>query len=560
MYRYDEFDHTLVAERIATFRRQVERRLAGDITEDQFKPLRLMNGLYLQLHAYMLRVAVPYGQLASRQMRMFARIARKYDRGFGHFTTRQNIQYHWIKLAETPDILEELATVEINTMQTSGNCVRNITSDQYAGRAKDEIEDPRPWCELIRQWSILHPEFSYLPRKFKIAVSAAATDRAAVKTHDVGLFMRRNAEGVVGFEVTVGGGQGRQPFIGQTVREWVSKEEILSYLEAILRVYNLGGRRDNPNKARIKVQVNALGIDEFRRLVEQEWAQIRKSPLLEVPRAEIERIAAYFADPAWEKLEDRTEELAKLRAVEPAFGQWLDANTVAHKTPGYTIVNLPLKTPGVTPGDITADQMDRVADLADRYSLGEIRVSHRQNLVFTDVKQSDLHALWRELDAISLATPNLGTLTDMIACPGLDYCALANARSISVALELSEHFRDPAELQDIGKLSLNISGCMNACGHHHVGNIGILGVEKNGQEFYQITLGGSSEEDAAVGDRIGRGISAEEVTPAVKALVQCYRELRQDGERFLDTYRRVGIEPFQEAVYGPGAGKRRAVA
>lgn len=560
MYRYDEFDHTLVAERIATFRRQVERRLAGDITEDQFKPLRLMNGLYLQLHAYMLRVAIPYGQLSSRQMRMFARVARKYDRGFGHFTTRQNIQYHWIKLAETPDILEELASVEINTMQTSGNCIRNITSDQYAGRARDEIEDPRPWCELIRQWSILHPEFSYLPRKFKIAISAAATDRAAVKTHDIGLFMRRNADGVVGFEVTVGGGQGRQPFIAQTVREWISKEELLPYLEAILRVYNLGGRRDNPNKARIKVQVNALGIEEFRRLVEAEWAEIKASPLLAVPRAEIERIAAYFADPAWEQLDDQPGELAKLRAAEPAFGQWLDANTVPHKAPGYAIVNLTLKTPGIAPGDLTADQMDRVADLADQYSLGEIRVNHRQNLVFTDVKQSDLHALWQELDALSLATPNLGTLTDIIACPGLDYCALANARSISVALELGEHFRDPAELQDIGKLSLNISGCMNACGHHHVGNIGILGVEKNGQEFYQITLGGSSEEDAAVGDRLGRGISAEEVTPAVKALIQCYRELRQDGERFLDTYRRVGLEPFQEAVYGPGAGKRRAVA
>jgi sulfite reductase (NADPH) hemoprotein beta-component len=560
MYRYDEFDHTLVAERIATFRRQVQRRLSGELTEDQFKPLRLMNGLYLQLHAYMLRVNVPYGCLSSRQLRKLAHIARRYDRGFGHFTTRQNIQYNWISLDETPDVLAELAEVEMNAMQSSGNCVRNITSDQFAGRSRDEIEDPRPWCELIRQWSILHPEFSYLPRKFKIAVSGAPVDRAAVKFHDVGLYLRRNADGVVGFEVIVGGGQGRTPFVGHTLREWLAKEDLLSYLEAILRVYNLGGRRDNPQKARIKIQVNALGPEEFRRLVDEEWAEIRKSPLLAVPRAEVERISAYFAPPAWEKLPDDEKILERARQAEPAFAAWYRANVVPHRTPGYAIVNLSLKAPGIAPGDLTADQMDTVADLADRFSLGELRVSHRQNLVFTDVRQGDLHALWVALAGLSLATPNIGTVTDIIACPGLDFCALANARSIPLAQDLSAHFSDPAALQDIGELTINISGCMNACGHHHVGHIGILGVEKNGQEFYQLTLGGSSGEDASLGDRLGRGISAAEVPVAIDALVARYKDLRLADERFLDTYRRVGIEPFRTAVYGESPARRREVA
>ena len=403
MYRYDEFDHTLVAERVATFRRQVARRLSGDLTEDQFKPLRLMNGLYLQLHAYMLRVNIPYGCLSSRQLRQLAFIARRYDRNFGHFTTRQNIQYNWIKLDETPDVLAALAAVEMNAMQSSGNCVRNITADQFAGRAQDEIEDPRPWCELIRQWSILHPEFSYLPRKFKIAVSGAPQDRAAVKLHDVGLYLRPNAAGVIGFEVIVGGGQGRLPYVGHTIREWLPKEDLLSYLEAILRIYNLGGRRDNPQKARIKVQVNALGAEEFRRLVDEEWEQIRCTPQLTVPRAEIERITAYFADPAWEQLTDASATVARQRSADPAFDVWNRANVVAHRTPGYAIVNLSLKAPGIAPGDLTADQMDKVAELADRFSLGELRVSHRQNLVFPDVRQVDLQALMRLRAAISRA-------------------------------------------------------------------------------------------------------------------------------------------------------------
>lgn len=560
MYRYDEFDHTLVAERVATFRRQVQRRLSGELSEDQFKPLRLPNGLYLQLHAYMLRINVPYGCLSSRQLRKLAVIARRYDRDFGHFTTRQNIQFNWIRLDEAPEVLAELAEVEMNTMQSSGNCVRNITSDQFAGRARDEIEDPRPWCELIRQWSILHPEFGYLPRKFKIAVTGAASDRAAVKFHDVGLYLRRNADGVIGFEVIVGGGQGRTPFVGLTIREWLAKEDLFSYLEAILRIYNLGGRRDNPNKARIKIQVNALGIDEFRRLVDEEWAQIRTSPLLSVDPAEVARITAYFQPPAWETLSDETGSLHKQRTAEPAFDAWYKANIVEHRTTGYAIVNLSLKSPGIAPGDLTADQMDRVADLADRFSLGELRVSHRQNLVFTDVRQKDLYELWTELTGLSLATPNIGTLTDIVACPGLDFCSLANARAIPVAQDISKHFSNAATLQDIGELTINISGCMNACGHHHVGHIGILGVEKNGQEFYQLTLGGSSAEDAALGNRLGRGISAAEVPAAIEALVTRYKNLRSDDERFLDTYRRVGIDPFREAVYGDGTAHRREVA
>jgi sulfite reductase (NADPH) hemoprotein beta-component len=561
MYRYDEFDHRLVAERIATFRRQVSRRLAGDLTEDQFKPLRLMNGLYLQLHAYMLRVNIPYGSLSSRQLRQFAYIARRYDRGFGHFTTRQNIQFNWIRLDEAPDVLADLAAVEVNSMQSSGNCIRNITSDHYAGRARDEIEDPRPWCELIRQWSILHPEFSYLPRKFKIAVSAAEVDRAAVKVHDIGLYLRRNDDGEVGFEVIAGGGQGRLPFIGHTLRPWLAKAELFPYLEAILRVYNLGGRRDNIHKARIKIQLQALGADEFRRLVEAEYDAVRGSPLLAVPQAEVDRIAAYFAPPAWETLPDETAALDARAGADPAFAAWHRANVALHRQPGYAIVTLTLKSPNGAPGDITADQMDAVADLADRYSLGEIRVSHRQNLVFTDVRQRDLPVLWQALRALDLASPNHGMLTDLIACPGLDYCSLANARSISVAQDLQRHFSDNAAVAALGELTLNISGCMNACGHHHVGHIGILGVEKNGEEFYQLLLGGSSGHDASLGERLGPGIRAEEINGAIERLLDTYREHRSGSERFLDTYRRVGPEPFKAGVYGDAAGRsRREVA
>ena len=548
MYRYDEFDHKLVAERVTQFRRQVKRRMDGEINEDQFKPLRLMNGLYLQLHAYMLRVNVPYGTLSSRQMRTFASIARKYDKGFGHFTTRQNIQYNWVKLEDAPNILAELAEVEVTAIQSSGNCVRNITSDQYAGRAKDELADPRIFCELLRQYSFLHPEFSYLPRKFKIAVTGSPNDRAAVAVHDIGLRMHLNEAGQAGFEVLVGGGLGRTPYIGQTIRKWIEPKHILSYVEAILRIYNLHGRRDNIHKARIKIIVNQMGIDKYRELVDAEWELIKDSPL-QVPREEIERIHAYFAPPAYKQLSDSQDQLDELRMAEPKFDAWMANNVVAHRVPGYAIVNLSLKAPGEAPGDMLADTMDAVADLADRLSFGEIRVSHRQNLVLTDVEQTELHGLWRELQALDLATPNLGALTDMICCPGLDYCALANARSIPVAQDIARHFVDVDQLASIGPLTINISGCMNACGHHHVGNIGILGVDKRGQEFFQLTLGGSSDQHASLGDRLGPGLPQDDVPAAIQNIVDAYVELRRTDERFLDTYRRVGIEPFKAAVY-----------
>ena len=548
MYRYDEFDHKLVAERIAQFRRQVARRLSGELNEDQFKPLRLMNGLYLQLHAYMLRVNVPYGTLSSRQMRMFAHIARTYDRDFGHFTTRQNIQYNWVKLEDTPDILADLAEVEVTAIQSSGNCVRNITSDQYAGRAKDELADPRLYCELLRQYSVLHPEFSYLPRKFKIAVTGSPNDRAAVAVHDIGLRMHANDAGQMGFEVLVGGGLGRTPWIAHTIRDWVAPEHILSYVEAILRVYNMHGRRDNIHKARIKIIVNQMGIDRYRELVDAEWERIRDGAL-KIPREEIERIEAYFAPPEYETLEDSTAELDALRSADADFDRWLSGNVDEHKVPGYAIVNISLKPPGKAPGDITADQMDAVADLADRYSLGEIRVNHRQNLVFVDVRQSELHELWQALAALELATPNIGALTDMICCPGLDFCALANARSIPIAQDISNHFVDVDRLAAIGNFTINISGCMNACGHHHVGHVGILGVDKRGKEFFQLTLGGSSDQNASLGDRLGPALPQADVPVAIENIVEVYMDLREDGERFLDTYRRVGIAPFKEAVY-----------
>jgi len=548
MYRYDEFDQKLVAQRVDQFERQVRRRLAGEINEDQFKPLRLMNGLYLQLHAYMLRVNVPYGTLSSKQMRRFAHIARKYDRGFGHFTTRQNIQYNWIRLEDTPQILRELAEVEVTAIQSSGNCVRNITSDQYAGRAADELADPRMYCELLRQYSVLHPEFSYLPRKFKIAVTGSPKDRAAVAVHDIGLRMHRNAAGELGFEVLVGGGLGRLPFIAHTIRDWIEPENILSYVEAILRIYNLHGRRDNIHKARIKIIVNQMGIDRYRELVEEEFGRIRGGAL-KIPQSEIDRIDAYFALPDYEQLKDEAEWLAAQGQDDAAFGRWLERNTVAHRVPGYSIVNLTLKGLDTPPGDIDADTMDAVADLADRFSMSEIRVSHRQNLSFVDVRQRDLPELWRALDELNLARPVLDSISDMICCPGLDYCALANARSIPVAADINRKFVDVDELADIGELKINISGCMNACGHHHVGHIGILGVDKRGQEFFQLTLGGSSDENPSLGDRLGPGLPQEEIPDAIAAIVARYKELRSDGERFLDTYRRVGIEPFKDAVY-----------
>ncbi len=558
MYRYDEFDHRLVAERIAQFRRQVKRRLAGEITEDQFKPLRLKNGVYLQLHAYMLRVNVPYGTLSSRQLRKFAHVARTYDRGFGHFTTRQNIQYHWIRLEQVPDILEELASVEITTIQSSGNCVRNITSDQYAGVARDELADPRVYCELLRQYSVLHPEFSYLPRKFKIAVTGSPNDRAAVAVHDIGLRMHRNAAGEIGFEVLVGGGLGRTPYIAHTIRDWVAPEDLLAYVESILRIYNIYGRRDNIHKARIKIIVNQLGIDRYRELVEEDFAASKITSRPELPQEEIDRIAAYFAPPPYEPLEDIEDELDALAASDARFARWLRHNVAPHKQPGYAIVNVTLKAPGAVPGDITAEQMDALADIADEYSFGELRVNHRQNLVLPYVRQRDLHTVWKKLDALVLATPNLNLLSDVISCPGLDYCALANARSIPVAQDISARFVDVDRLAAIGPLTINVSGCMNACGHHHVGNIGILGVDKRGKEFFQLTLGGSSDQNASLGDRLGPGLAQEDVPDAIEAIVDRYLELREEGERFLDTYRRVGIEPFKEAVYG--TVEERAIA
>ncbi len=557
MYRYDEFDHKLLAERVQQFRRQVKRRLSGELSEDQFKPLRLMNGLYMQLHAYMLRVNIPYGSLSSRQMRKFAHIARAYDRGFGHFTTRQNIQYNWIKLEEVPDLLEELAEVEVTAIQSSGNCVRNITSDHYAGRARDELADPRVYCELLRQYTILNPEFSYLPRKFKIAITGSPRDRAAVALHDIGLRMHRNEAGEIGFEVLVGGGQGRTPFLAHTIRDWLAPEDMLSYVESILRVYNMFGRRDNMHKARIKIIVNQMGIDRYRELVEADWERIRDS-VLKVPQAEVDRINAYFKPPEYECLADIPGELNEVRSRIPEFDRWMAANVAEHRVPGYSIVNLSLKAPGLPPGDMTADTMDAVADLADRYSLDEIRVNHRQNLSFVDVRQHDLFSLWTELKLLDLATPNIQSVSDIICCPGLDYCNLANSRSIPVAQDLSRHFVDVDHLALVGDFTINISGCMNACGHHHVGNIGILGVNKRGKEFFQLTLGGSSDENASLGDRLGRALPQQDVPAAVETIVETYLAMRMDGERFLDTYRRVGIEPFRQAVYSPV--QTRAVA
>jgi sulfite reductase (NADPH) hemoprotein beta-component len=500
MYRYDEYDHALVQDRVAQFRRQVARRMSGEMTEDQFRPLRLMNGLYLQLHAYMLRVAIPYGTLDSRQMRKLAYIGRRYDKDYGHFTTRQNLQYNWPKLEETPDILAELAEVEMHAIQTSGNCIRNVTSDQYAGAAADEIEDPRIWCEVVRQWSTLHPEFSFLPRKFKIAITGSENDRAAVLVHDIGLFMKRDAAGEVGFKVVVGGGLGRTPFVGKLVREFLPKEDLLSYLEAILRVYNQLGRRDNKYKARIKVTVHETGQEEFTRLVEEEWAAIKDSSL-KLPKDEMDRIAGFFEPPAFRVLGDAAPKLDARMTSDPDFAAWVRHNTFAHKAQGYVIANISLKPVGEPPGDATSDQMDLVADLADEYSFGEIRVTHAQNLVLPHVEKEALPALYDELAGAGLGSANIGLLSDIICCPGLDYCALANARSIPIATQITERFADKDRLEDIGEMQIKISGCINACGHHHVGHIGILGVDRKGEEHYQIQIGGSADENATLGRR-----------------------------------------------------------
>jgi len=548
MYRYDPLDQRLVDERVEQFRDQVARRMAGEITEDEFKPLRLMNGLYIQLHAYMLRIAIPYGMLSSTQLRKIAHIARTYDRGYGHFTTRQCIQFNWPKLEDTPEILAELAEVQMHAIQTSGNSFRNVTADQYAGVAADELEDSRPYAEIIRQWGALHPEFSYLPRKFKIAVTGSPNDRTAAKFHDIGVILKKNDAVETGFEIIIGGGQGRTPMIAQTVREFLPRHDLLSYLEAIMRIYNLMGRRDNIFKAKLKILVYKLGIDEMQKLVEEEWNQIKDGPL-KLPQAEIDRVAAHFAPPPFETVESdpRAFDIHKFESL--AFARWARTNVAAHKQPGYAIVNLTLKPTGGVPGDATAEQMDAVADLADRYSLGEIRVTHEQNLVFAHVKEADLYRLWRALDEIGFATPNLSLIGDMICCPGLDYCGLANARSIPVAQRIGKRFADLDRQLDIGELRLKISGCINACGHHHVGHIGILGVERKGEEYYQITLGGNPAMDATIGDVVGPAFSSDDVVDAVETVVTTYVKLRADGERFLDTYRRVGAEPFKERLY-----------
>jgi sulfite reductase (NADPH) hemoprotein beta-component len=551
MYRYDQFDHRFVLDRVGQFRDQAERRLAGELTEDEFRPLRLMNGLYLQLHAYMLRIAIPYGTLNSRQMNRLADIAEKWDRGYGHFTTRQNIQFNWIKLEDTADILASLAEVEMHAIQTSGNCIRNVTTDHWAGAAVDELADPRPVAELLRQWSSLHPEFSYLPRKFKIAVTGAPNDRAAVKVHDIGLRMHANDKGERGWEVIVGGGLGRTPIVGITARDFLPEAELLPYLEAIMRVYNLHGRRDNKFKARIKILVHELGADEFKRQVEAEYA--KKTYLdVDVDQRELQRITAYFAPPDFAQLSKWSPAFEEARIKDREFAQWIKVNVAAHRQPGYAIVNISLKPEGGIPGDLTAEQMRAVADLAARFSFDELRVSHHQNLVLPHVERNHLYTLWKILKSHDLAAANIGLAGDIIACPGLDYCALATARSIPIAQGISRRFADLARQEEIGPLKINISGCINACGHHHVGHIGILGLDKRGEEFYQITLGGSSSESASIGQILGPGFAAEEVPDAVETIVQTYLKLRSGKEEtFLAAYRRLGAQPFKDALYAP---------
>jgi sulfite reductase (NADPH) hemoprotein beta-component len=549
MYVYDNFDRMLVAQRVADFRDQVARRLSGELTEEEFKPLRLMNGVYLQLHAYMLRTAIPYGTLSSAQLRMLAHVARRYDRGYGHFTTRQNIQFHWIKLEQLPDAMADLASVGMHGMQTSGNNVRNITTDQWAGVAPDEIEDPRIFAELIRQHVTLHPEFSFMPRKFKIAVGASSHDRAALRIHDLALRLHRNGAGETGFEVMVGGGLGRTPFLAKTIKPFLPKRDVLSYVEAVLRTYNQFGRRDNIWKARIKILVHDLGAEAFAKEVEAEWESI-KDGALALDAAAIAEIAGRFRYPAYAPLEDGPPGLASARGGDRRFATWMGNAVANHKMPGYAIVTLSLKPEGGTPGDATAEQMDTIADLADRYSFGEIRVGHEQNLALPHVAQRDLPALWHALDAIGVATPNVGLISDIISCPGLDYCSLANARSIPVAQEIANRFRDRDLARELGRLHINISGCINACGHHHVGHIGILGVEKNGEEFYQITLGGKADDDAKLGTLIGPAVPYTQVADVVEDIAAAYIELRErPDELFIDTVKRTGIEPFRERVY-----------
>ena len=550
-YRYDEYDAAFVRERVAEFREQVRRRLSGALTEEEFRPFRLMNGLYLQLHAYMLRVAIPYGTLTARQMRRLADIADRWDKGYGHFTTRQNLQYNWPKLVDTPDILEALADVEMHAIQTSGNCIRNVTADHLAGVAPDEIEDPRPTAEFLRQWSSLHPEFSFLPRKFKIAVTGAEHDRAAIMVHDVGLRILRNERGEIGYQVVVGGGLGRSPFVGKVVGDFVPREDLLAFLEAIMRVYNRFGRRDNKYKARIKILVHEKGIDEIRAAVEAEFAAMDRSVFSHDP-AEFERIASFFAPPPYETLPAASSALRAAKLEMPAFANFVDVNVSAHKMPGYAIVTVSLKPIGGIPGDATSEQMRVLADASERFGFGELRVSHEQNIILPHVKQDDLFALWRMLDAAGLATANAGLVSDIISCPGLDYCALATARSIPIAQAISKRFSDMSRQRRIGKLGIKISGCINGCGHHHVGAIGILGLEKKGQESYQITLGGDPTFSASIGEILGPGVTAEQAPDVIEHLVDFYLAERQEGEAFIDTWRRLGHSRFKDVLRREG--------
>ncbi|HEV2609117.1 MAG TPA: nitrite/sulfite reductase [Noviherbaspirillum sp.] len=548
MYRYDKYDHQIIKERVAQYRDQVRRRLANELTEEEFRPLRLQNGLYLQRHAYMLRIAVPYGLLSSNQMRMFAHIAREHDRGYGHFTTRQNIQFNWIDMEETPAILEKLASVEMHAIQTSGNCIRNITSDEYCGIAPDEIIDPRPYAEILRQWSTFHPEFAYLPRKFKIAINGALEDRAAIAVHDIGLSVIKNEQGEIGFRVLVGGGMGRTPILGSEIRSFLPWQHVMSYIEAIMRVYNQYGRRDNIYKARIKILVKAIGIEEFARQVEEEWQDLKDGPST-LTEEELQRVAAYFPAPPYETLAPVDDAVEKLKAENKAFSNWLKRNVKPHKIPGYAAVVLSLKKTGVPPGDATAEQMDFIADLADRFSFGELRVTHEQNLVLSDVKQSDLITVWNEAKAHGLATPNIGLLNDMICCPGGDFCALANAKSIPIAADIAERFDNLDFQHDIGEIELNISGCINSCGHHHVGHIGILGVDKDGAEWYQVSIGGAQGNQSSIGKIIGPSFSAHQMPEVIDRILKVYLKERVEDERFIDTARRIGVAPFKEFVY-----------
>lgn len=549
MYRYDDYDQHIVNERVEQFRDQVRRRLSGELKEEEFMPLRLQNGLYMQIHGYMLRIAVPYGLVSSKQMRMFAHIARTYDRGYGHFTTRQNIQFNWLRLQDIPNILADLASVEMHAIQTSGNCVRNITSDEYAGVAQDEVVDPRPYAEVLRQWSTFHPEFAYLPRKFKIAISGGQQDRAAIYAHDIGLATTRNAQGEIGFRVLVGGGLGRTPIIGSEICEFVPWQHLLTYVESILRIYNQYGRRDNKYKARIKILVKALGIDEFKRQVEADWADIKNGPGT-LTAEEVERVASFFIDPDYETLTDHDSKLSEFKADSRSFSNWMLRNVKPHRVPGYAIVVLSLKKPGETPGDATTEQMEVIADLADRYSGGEVRITHQQNLVLADVRQKDLIRLWQEASRHELTSPNIGLLTDIISCPGAEFCTLANARSIPLAKAIAERFEDLDFQHDIGEITLNISGCVNACGQHHIGNIGITGVEKKDHdEWYQVSLGGAEGNDSSIGKIIGPSFTFHQVPEVIDRLLQVYLRERIEAERFIDTVRRIGQAPFKEHVY-----------